>query len=226
METKKKNSKNMDRYKTLFFEAGLVVSLFVVLSAFEWKKYDNNETSLYNQPVYDIPEDIVAITRPESEPPRPQPQTTVLDIVDDQVDVQDDLDINMEDDQNTVADKFVTFVDNDEPIQIDDGQIFQIVEDQPSFPDGESALMNYLGSNIKYPQLARETNIQGTVYVTFVVESTGSISNVQVLHGIGGGCDEEAVRVVKNMPTWIPGKQRGKPVRVQFNLPIRFILKS
>jgi len=85
-------------------------------------------------------------------------------------------------------------------------------------------LMTYLGNNIKYPQLARESNIQGIVYVSFIVEANGSISNVKLARGIGGGCDDEAVRVVKDMPKWNPGKQRGKPVRVQFNLPVRFIL--
>ena len=73
--------------------------------------------------------------------------------------------------------------------------------------------------------MARESGIQGVVYVTFVVEPDGSISNVRVIRGIGGGCDEEAIRVVKMMPKWIPGNQRGKPVRVQFNMPIKFTLQ-
>jgi periplasmic protein TonB len=84
--------------------------------------------------------------------------------------------------------------------------------------------MKFLQDNIKYPQMARESGIQGTVYVTFVVERNGSVTDVKILRGIGGGCDEEAVRVVQNMPKWEPGKQRGKPVRVQFNMPIKFTL--
>jgi protein TonB len=86
-------------------------------------------------------------------------------------------------------------------------------------------LMKYLSENIKYPPLAKESGIQGRVFINFVVEPNGSISNVKVLRGIGGGCDEEAVRVVEKMPKWSPGKQRGKPVRVSYNLPVKFTLQ-
>ncbi|MFA4853138.1 MAG: energy transducer TonB [Bacteroidales bacterium] len=100
-----------------------------------------------------------------------------------------------------------------------------IVELMPVFDGGEEAMYKWLGDNIKYPQLAKETGITGTVIVTFVIERDGSISGVQLLKGIGGGCDEEAMRVVKAMPKWKIGKQNGIPVRVQFNLPIRFTLE-
>ena len=102
--------------------------------------------------------------------------------------------------------------------------VFNLVEKQPEFPGGEQALLDYIGSNVHYPKKARKKNIQGTVYISFIVEKDGKVSTVRVLRGIGGGCDEEAVRVVSSMPAWKPGYQRGKPVRVQFNLPIRFIL--
>ena len=105
---------------------------------------------------------------------------------------------------------------------VDDQEIFQIVEEMPSYPGGEGKLMEYVANNIKYPQIARETGIQGRVFVGLVVEPDGSISNVKVLRGIGGGCDEEAVRIVENMPKWKPGKQRGKTVRVSYMLPINF----
>jgi len=95
----------------------------------------------------------------------------------------------------------------------------------PEFPGGEGALHQYLAENIKYPQMAKESGIQGRVFVTFVVERNGKVTDVKVLRGIGGGCDEEAIRVVQNMPSWTPGKQRGKPVRVQFNLPVKFTLQ-
>jgi periplasmic protein TonB len=92
----------------------------------------------------------------------------------------------------------------------------------PEFPGGDEARMKYLQENIKYPKEAREKGIQGTVYVSFVVEADGSITEVKILRGIGGGCNEESVRVIENMPNWIPGKQRGEAVRVQFNMPIPF----
>ena len=99
------------------------------------------------------------------------------------------------------------------------------MENDPEFPGGVEAMYKYLAQNIKYPQLARENNITGKVYVEFVVEKDGSVSNVKVLRDIGGGCGQEAVRVVKSMPKWSPGKQRGKAVRVQYRLPVNFNLR-
>jgi protein TonB len=106
----------------------------------------------------------------------------------------------------------------------EENQLFMVVESMPEFPGGEKALQEYLKDNLQYPESAKEAGIQGRVFVTFVVESDGTIRDVKVLRGIGGGCDEEAVRVVKEMPEWKPGMQRGKPVRVQYNLPIKFTL--
>jgi len=104
-------------------------------------------------------------------------------------------------------------------------EIFTVVEEQPGYPGGEESRIKFLQDNIKYPEEAKELGIQGKVFVTFVVEVDGSITDARVLRGIGGGCDEEAIRVVKSMPKWVPGKQRGVPVRVQFNLPIKFTLQ-
>jgi periplasmic protein TonB len=104
-------------------------------------------------------------------------------------------------------------------------QIFTIVEQNPEFPDGQKAMFSWLSSNIKYPPIARENGIEGTVYVGFVVNTDGSIVDVNVKRGIGGGCNEEAVRVVQQMPNWKPGRQQGRPVRVAFTLPIKFKLE-
>ena len=103
--------------------------------------------------------------------------------------------------------------------------IFTIVKIEPGFPGGEEALFSFLVTNIRYPQIAKEKNITGLVIVTFVVEKDGSLTNIQVLKNIGGGCGDEAVRIIKMMPDWIPGKQNELPVRVQFNLPVRFKLQ-
>jgi periplasmic protein TonB len=104
-------------------------------------------------------------------------------------------------------------------------EIFTVVEEQPTYPGGDEARIKFLQANMKYPEEAKELGVQGKVFVTFVVEVDGSITDVKVLRGIGSGCDDEAVRVVKSMPRWVPGKQRGVPVRVQFNLPINFKLQ-
>jgi len=107
-----------------------------------------------------------------------------------------------------------------------DSAIFLVVESMPGFPGGDDSLASYLERNLRYPGAAIENRIQGRVFVTFVIEEDGSVTNVRILRGIGGGCDEEAVRVVRMMPRWIPGKQRGQPVRVQYNLPVKFTLQG
>jgi TonB family protein len=105
-------------------------------------------------------------------------------------------------------------------------KVYTIVEEMPKFPGGETQLLNYVAHNVKYPATARENGIQGKVYVAFVIDTIGSVIEARVLRGIGGGCDEEALRVVNSMPKWAPGTQDGKPVRVQYNLPINFVLKG
>lgn len=102
--------------------------------------------------------------------------------------------------------------------------VFTVVEVMPEFPGGMESLMEYLGSNIKYPEQAKKEGIHGRVFVSFVIEKSGNVSNVSILRGIGGGCDEESLRVVSEMPDWKPGLQDGKPVRVQYNLPIKYAL--
>ncbi len=105
-----------------------------------------------------------------------------------------------------------------------DKTVFEVVEVMPSYTGGQAAMIKFLVENIKYPEEAKKNGVMGTVYITFIVETDGSVSNVKVLRGIGSGCDEEGVRVVSAMPNWIPGKQRGEAVRVQYNLPIKFSL--
>lgn len=105
-------------------------------------------------------------------------------------------------------------------------EVFTVVEKMPEFPGGEKALMDFLAKNIRYPETAKDLGIQGTVYISFVVDTYGNITQVETLRGIGGGCDEEAARVVGKMPRWSPGKQGGRAVKVQYRLPIRFALNS
>jgi protein TonB len=225
MEIKKHPDKDLEPKKSMFFQIGLVFSLAVVLIAFEWKRYDKVSDSLFQLSDVVIIEEEIEITRQEKEPEPPPPQAPEIEIVEDDVEVEDDLFIDIEADQRTVVQEYYAPV-IEAAQEIVELEIFTIVEEQPSFPGGEAKLMEYLQRNIQYPPIARESNIQGTVFVTFVVEPDGSVSNVRILRGIGGGCDEEAMRVVRNMPKWQAGKQRGKPVRVQFNLPIRFILQG
>lgn len=102
---------------------------------------------------------------------------------------------------------------------------FTLPEEDPSFPGGMDSLYAWLERNIRYPKEAKDNNINGKVFVTFVVEPDGRITNIKLLRDIGGGCGAEAIRLVKAMPRWNPGKEKGNPARVQFNLPINFTLK-
>ena len=226
MEEKKSPKANLENKKLMFIQIGMILSLLIAWLAFEHKSYDKREIdpSLLNREVV-IDEEMVEITKQDEQKPQPMEvpkQTTQLEIVQDDVEV-DDIEINAEVEQNEVIEEYVAPEVVEE--EVVEQEIFKIVEEMPAFPGGEAKLMEYVSKNVKYPQIARETGVQGRVYVNFVVEPDGSVSNVSVLRGIGGGCDEEAVRVVKNMPKWKPGKQRGKAVRVSYMLPVNFKLQ-
>ena len=226
MEEKKSPKANLENKKLMFMQIGMIISLLIAWLAFEHKSYDKRQIdeSLLNREVV-LDEEMVEITKQEEQKPQPveQPQqTTQLEIVEDDVETED-LNINAEVEQNEVIEEYVAPEVVEE--EVVEQEIFQIVEEMPSFPGGEAKLMEYVAKNIKYPQIARETGIQGRVFVGFVVEPDGSISNVKLLRGIGGGCDEEAMRVIKSLPKWKPGKQRGKAVRVSYQIPVFFKLQ-
>lgn len=225
MEAKKTPKADLESKRTFFVQIGLVVALGLMLVAFEWKTYDIDQMELGSRQVETIEEEMVEITQQNKPPPPPPPpaQTTLIHIVEDDVEVEDDLIIDAEANELTVIEAYTPPAVTEEE-EVSEVEIFTVVEESPSFPGGDVARIKFLQQNIVYPQMARESGIQGTVYVTFVVERNGNVTDVRVLRGIGGGCDEEAVRVIKAMPKWQPGKQRGKPVRVQFNMPIKFTL--
>ncbi|HKK10547.1 MAG TPA: energy transducer TonB [Bacteroidales bacterium] len=224
MELKKSPKTDLEKKKILFLQAGLIISLALVLTAFEWKSYKKQGNTLLPREISDVPEEMIPVTNTKPPPPPEPPKTTTeLNIVKNEIDVEDKIIIDAGAGQDTKIEQWRPQIPDEK--YVEDDKIFIVVEEDPGFPGGEQARMQYLANNIEYPQLARENRIQGTVYVTFVVEKDGSVTDVRVLRGIGGGCDQEAIEVVKNMPKWKPGKQRGKPVRVQFNMPIRFTLQ-
>ncbi len=225
MEPKKNPKKDLNRQRTLFLQIGLVFALAVVFLAFEWKTYEKSESTLASSGPVQIDEEIVQITQQEKppEPPKAAEVTTILEIVDNDVIVEDEINVDIEARADQAVQSYVPVMTEEEPAPVAE-EIFTFVEEYPEFPGGDKALREYILNNIKYPEVARTSGITGTVYVQFVVEKDGSISDVKVVRGIGGGCDEEAVRVVKSMPRWKPGKQRGQPVRVYFTLPIEFKL--
>ncbi len=225
MESKKSPKADLEGKKIIFTQLGLIIALAAILLAFEWKSYDKTVEGFGERVVEDIPEEIIPITEQKVKPPPPPPpkKVVVINVVEDDVEVEEDLIIDAEADEETEMEEFIPIEVEEEVVE--EAPIFTVVESMPEFKGGMQQLYTYLGNNIKYPVMAKESGIQGKVYVTFVVEKDGSITDVKVLRGIGGGCDEEAVRVVQSMPRWSPGKQRGKPVRVQYNLPVRFTLQ-
>lgn len=225
MEIKKSVKADLERKKPVFLQVGLVLALSLALLGFEYKSYDKvveEDTTATHQEVID---EIVIQTKQEAKPETPPPaqlQTTLIQIVDNSVQVNTDLEVSQEDDgsQNKEYQEIVETA----PVEAEEAEIFTVVEESPEYPGGDEARMKYLKDNLKYPQLARESGIDGTVYIEFVVETNGNITKATIKRDIGGGCGDEALRVVKNMPKWKPGKQRNKPVRTQFVLPIKFIL--
>jgi len=223
MEEKKSPNANLEKKKGAYFAVGLMMSLALILGLFELKTFDVVVTDLGQLHLDLLEEEVIPVSQQAPPPPPPPPApTTQIQIVEDDEEIEEELEIeDMEVDEETEIE--VEIVEDEE--EIFEEEIFTIVEKMPEFPGGTEKLFRYLGKNIEYPPMAKDAGIKGKVYVTFVVDKDGSITDVKVLRGIGGGCDEEAIRVVKGMPKWSPGKQRGKSVRVQYNLPINFILK-
>ncbi len=221
MENRKNPEVDLEKRKLSFGLLGLFVGVALTLVAFEWATFDERQSQLGALQLDNLEEEVIppSATPPPPPPPPPAP-TTVLEIVEDDEEIEEVEIEDTEVDEQTV----VEIIEQPEET-VEETQIFTIVEEMPQFPGGETELFKYLGKAIKYPQMAQDAGISGVVYVTFEVDKDGKVKDVKVLRGIGGGCDEEAIRVVKAMPKWSPGKQRGKPVRVQYNLPIRFTLR-
>ena len=182
MIDKKKSPKaDLERRKMLFTEIGLVIALAVVLLAFEWKSYEKTEMALMNLTVDDTPEEMVEITQQEKPPPPPKPpqQTTIIEIVEDDEEIEDDIEIDVEADQETEVEEYIPMEEDDD--EAEELQIFTVVESMPTFQGGDAARIKYLNSNIKYPTIARESGIQGRVFVTFVVETDGRVTDVKIL---------------------------------------------
>ncbi|MBW6497139.1 MAG: TonB family protein [Bacteroidales bacterium] len=224
MHAKKVPHKNLERFKGTFFQIGLILSLAFIFFAFQWKTFNRYEKILPHGTVISPDVDLIPVTIPKPPPPPPT-DLAQIDIVknDDPVDVPD-LVINTGSDILVEVPVLQQLPPKPEE-PADPYQIFIAVEKMPEFPGGGRALIEYLSKNVKYPRLAQEAGIRGTVYVGFVVEPDGSISNLKVLRGIGGGCDEEAIRVFSTMPRWQPGMQSGRAVRVSFSASITFRLQ-
>lgn len=226
METKKARHAKDHENARLFFAIGLVVSLLLVILAFEWKTYDNGEAiTLQDVDIKNFEEIIDIPNTIQPPPPPPSVMAPIFKEVQDEVIIETmKVTIDVEMNENTVVENVVYEVPLEAPNEEKVDEIFSIVEQKPEPVGGMVKFYEYVAANIEYPAQARRMSIQGKVYVRFVVEKDGRITDVEVLKGIGGGCDEEAIRVLSNAPKWIPGKQRGRAVRVYMSVPIIFTL--
>ena len=225
MVKKKSTSADLEGKRKSFFVMGLVVALSVVLFSFEWGSRKVAVNYVNSEIGNNIIEEMVPITFRKPEPKKILLANNIKITKDKEKDIEI---ISTEVNENTSIDFSNNFFeeipvkDIEEPASDDP---FIIVEEMPKFPGGDEGRLKYLRSNIKYPELARQIGIKGIVYVQFVIGKDGSVEDVALARGIGSGCDEEALRVVKMMPKWAPGKQRNKPVRVLCTIPINFQLK-
>lgn len=227
MEVKKSQKADLENKRGLFLEIGLALTLIFVFLAFEWRVDTSEVGVLDTEEEVFAEEEMVPITRQEPvKPPPPKAPTPkvseILDIVDDNEDFEDELEIE---DSEADPDADVYSDIGEEAEAYDEPTVFVIVEDMPEFPGGNRELQKWLARNVVYPQIASENGITGRVYVGFIVNELGDIEDVKVTRGVDQSLDQEAVRVIKKMPRWKPGKQRGKPVKVSYTVPINFQLR-
>ena len=228
METKKTPKANLESKRPTWLLVGYVTVLAFMFVAFEWTRDVRVDTSgRIAENVFEQDMEIPLTRQPEVTPP-PPPQVTpindVLTIIDDDATAEETNFASSEETGEDVVIKHIPVTVDEEVVVEDD--IFVIVEENPQFPDGGTAgLLQYLGKNIKYPTIPQENGTQGRVTVQFVVNKDGSIVDVKVIRGVDPYLDKEAVRVISTMPKWIPGKQRGVPVRCKFTVPVTFKLQ-
>lgn len=232
METKKDPKVDLEGRKTTALLTGLVGTLAILFIAFEWTQTTSRKGNAFQRnDVIEEEEEIVMTVQNNTPPPPPPPP--MPDVIEQLTVVEDDVEIeevevqSVEDDNNTEVQVMDLNADSgpSEEEEADANQIFTVVEQNPEFPGGEAALMQFIKKTLKYPPFAAENGIQGRVTLSFTVEKDGSIGNIEVMRSPADELSKEAIRVVSAMPKWKPGKQRGKPVRVKYVLPITFRLQ-
>ena len=227
MELKKSPKADLQNKRGLLLEIGLIVALALVIWAFAWTPEERvvEKLDLNTAPVE---QEIVEVTRQEEQKPQEPPKKTEITVITDM------LEVVKNDTKITTEFNFADFVEDVEIVQqvaveeevIEEEPPFLVAETMPSFQGGDlNAFRNWVQSKVRYPAIAQENGIQGRVVCSFVVNRDGSIVDIQVLRGVDPSLDKEAVRVLGTMPKWKPGKQRGKPVRVKYTVPVMFRLQ-
>jgi len=228
MEPKKSEKANLENKKSMFIEVGLIVALLVCLGAMEWTSGQKKDSAFAGMTEEAIEEEQIPVTEetpPEEMPPPEVTVTDLFEIVED--DVVIDNEVKFEDDE-TSEDKVVEIyapVLQAEEEEVEE-EIFVIVEDMPKFKGGDiNKFREWVQKRVRYPELAAENGIQGRVFITFVVETNGNVSNVTISRSVDQLLDEAAKEAVMASPKWEPGMQRGRPVRVRYSIPIIFQLQ-
>lgn len=227
MQVKKSQKASLEDKKIIYVLMGFVFVLSVCYVAFEWTekevtKYEVADTDFLFEEEVEIQQTTQETTPPPPPPPAVQ-EVEVLNVVEDDVETES-IEINTEDEKDV---EVVIAPPVEAPVEEEEEEvIFMVVETMPEFPGGQQALSKYLSENVKYPVIAQENGIQGRVICQFVVNKDGAIVDVEVVRSGGDpSLDKEAVRVIKSMPKWNPGKQRGKAVRVKYTVPVNFRLQ-
>ena len=221
MEPKKNPSHDLERRRNLHLVIGLILSLSVVTVAFEWRSRVE-PVVVFAPTEFEAPV-LPPVPETTHEPPKPKlVQPEIIPVPDDEeveVDVEIIIDVQITDEE------LAAYLDDTRPPEEEPEDILIFAETQPSFPGGLDAFYRYLGETVEYPKQAIRRGVSGKVFIEFVVDKDGSLSQLRVAKGIGAGCDEEALRVIRNSPRWNPGKQRGRAVRVRMVVPITFKLQ-
>ncbi len=238
MKTRKTLHADLENKKSLFFELGMMLSFAIVLFSMEFNFKEKSSQVVLTEEIEVTEEEMIPITRQEETvaPPPPSPAKVydVINIVENDIDLEEELEImDTETDQDEIVEVVEDLNIEMEEEESSEAPIFMVVEEMPIFrPDicktteeGQRELMKYISAAIRYPIIAAENGVQGRVYVTFVVSPKGTVTNVEVTRGVYPELDKEAVRVVNDLPAFSPGKQRGKPVRVRYSVPINFVLQ-
>jgi protein TonB len=224
MIVRKYPSADIGKFENLFFGIGLSLSLLLVVTAFEWKFYDDGSLANLDTNINSMFDEILDIPPTVQPPPPPPSQSKFTELVEvpDVEEIEENIDINLD---IEVTEEMVIEqmeIETPEIVEEEAEEIFTVVENQPLPVGGYEAFYSYIYQEIKYPTFALRSNVEGRVFVQFVVEKDGTLTDFVIVRGIGAGCDQEALRVLKGAPNWQPGKQRGKPVRVRMILPITF----
>ncbi len=228
MEIKKTEHADLAKVKVTSLLIGFVIALSVMFVALEWTQKETEDSDMCLKADLSIfDQEMIPITLPEKKTVPPPPAAVrnaeIIEIIDDDAEIDDDIMASQDDNFDDWIDPSEYDVVEVEP-EPEEEEPFLVVEDQPEFPGGTAALMDYLRKNIRYPAICRENNIQGRVLVTFIVNKDGSIVEPEIVKSVHPQLDREALRVISSMPNWKPGAQRGKPVRVKFNVPVNFRL--